>query len=329
MTIHLISYRHSGLSLLKEIVHFFSPIKLYVPWGGTVPEYTDDKEISASYPPEEFRPDADFNRLLDECFNWACEQGEKSRKEIIKTGHTNPISNESFRHIKTILADRISDTSEKDMILRWHMLLHLANRLEENRNDANRMLEGLKKKPSPLFNNADLTENTRYPLENLRGIDPDFLINDTSIKFLLRAWHGLFNSLTDKDDMLLVIDRRIFDYLTGEWDISNNNTDLINSEIISFKSPPFKNISDSVDNITIGGDIRNIVTSDLKREEKITALKKLTSEFGSMFQTETGDNQINFSLLLFRPAEKSKEVEKDEFRKFLSGRALIFAEINA
>ena len=329
MTIHLISYRHSGLSLLKEIVPCFSPLKLYVPWGGITPEYADDRQITASYPPEEFKPDADFNRLLDECFNWSYEQGEKSRKEIIKTGHTNPISIESVRHIKSILADRISDTSEKDMILRWHMLLHLANRLEENRNDANRMLEDLKKKPSPLLNNADLTENTQYPLESLRGIDPEFLINDASTKLLLRAWHGLFHSLTDKDDVLLAVDRRIFDYLSDKWDILNNNTDLKNTEIISFKSPLFKGNTDLIDNITICDDIQNIVTSDLKREDKIAALRKLSSEFESMLQAETVDTQIHFSLLLFQPAENSKEVEKDELIKFLSGRALIFAEINA
>ncbi len=290
-----------------------------------MPEYVDNMEITASYPPEDYKPEADFDALLNECFNWAYEQGEKSRKEIIKTGHINPTSNESLRHIKTILANRISDTSEKDMILRWHMLLHLANRLEENRNDANRMLENLKKQPSPLLNNADLTENTRYPLENLRDIDPDIFLNDANMKRLLRAWHGLFNRIIDPDDMLLTIDRRIFDYLSDECDIFKN--DLKNPEIVSFKSPLFKDTDIKGTEITIGNDIRDIVFSDLRQEDKIIALKNLTTEFESASQSAPMDRYISFSMFLFRSSEKPEEA--DSFIGFFSGRAIILAEIYA
>lgn len=327
--IHLISYTNSELPSIHEVTHCFSPIKIYVPWGGTIPAYADNKEIFALYPPEELKPDADFNMFLDECFAWAYEQSEKSRKEIIKTGHINPTSSESLRHIKTILSNRISDTSEKDMILRWHMLLHLANRLEENRNDANRLIENLKKKPSPLLNNADLTESTQYPLENLREIGPEFFITDANIKLLLRAWHGLFNNLVDKGDMLLTVDRRIFEHVSMEWNSYNNNEDLRPPEIISFKGTPFKRSGIKSAEVTIGNDIQDVVLSDTKEEDKIIELKNLTSEFESFFQTETEDSQILFSLMLFHPAEKFREFDIDPFLKFLSGRALLLAEIDA
>jgi hypothetical protein len=237
MTAHLLSYTWSGLSLVNEVAPVFTPLRMYVPWGGTVPEYADNRDIIVSYPHEGLRPAADFNLLLNECLNWGYEQEEKSRKEIIKTSHTSPTSNESLRHIKTILSKKISDTSEKDLILKWHMLLHLANRLEENRNDTNRMLENLRKKPSPLLNNADLTENTQYPLEGLRAISPDFFINDAHLKQLLRAWHGLFNSLIDRHDMLLTVDRRIFDHLSDEWGSLTSSNNQKNTEAIPFITP--------------------------------------------------------------------------------------------
>lgn len=328
MTIHLISYTNSNLSLIDEITPCFSPVKIYVPWGGAVPEYAGNSEITTLNPPEEFKPEADFNMLLDECFNWAYEQSEKSRKEIIKTGHIDPTSNESLRHIKSIISNRISDSSQKDMVVRWHMLLHLAGRLEQNRSEANRMLENLNKKPSPLLHNADLTENTQYPLENLRGIDSEFFINDTNIKMLLRAWHGLFNSLIDNDDLLLTVDRRIFDHLSDEWDILNNNSGLKNPGIITFKCPMLKRVDIKSTEITIGDDIRNIAKSESTPEDKIIALKKVTSEFESAFQSESVDNHILFSLQLFQPAENPEEVIKDPVLKFLSERTLIFAEKN-
>ena len=328
MTIHLLSYTHSGSSLIDKITPCFSPLKIYVPWGGAIPEYADDSDLIVSYPPEELKPDADFNSLLNECFSWAYEQEEKSRKEIIKTGQTSPTSNESLRHIKTILSKKISDTSEKDMVLRWHMLLHLANRLEESRNDANRMLESLKKKPSPLMNNADLTENTQYPLESLRTINPDFFINDTNLRLLLRAWHGLFNSLIDRNDMLLCLDRRIFDHLSDEWDIVSNNSNKKNPGTIFFKSPLFNDKEKSVHNITISDDIEKIVKSNVKQEDKIKALKKLTSDFEARFREDISEKQILFSILFFQPPETPELIEKEPFLEFLSGRVLIFPEIH-
>jgi len=310
--------------MLSGITPCFSPLKIYIPWGGTVPEYVNDEDITASYPPEEYKPEADFNALLDECFNWAYEQGEKSRKEIIKTGHINPTSNESLRHIKTTLANRISDTSQKDMILRWHMLLHLANRLEENRNDANRMLENLKKQPSPLMNNADLTESTQYPLESLRAIAPESFLNDTNMKQLLRAWYGLFSGMIDRDDMLLIIDRRIFDCLSDECNILGNN--LKNPEIVSFKSPLFEAADIRDKKITIADNICDVMSSDLKQEDRITALKKLTAGFESEFQSASMDRYIHYSMFFSRPSEPD---QKDSFIDFFSGRAIILAEIDA
>ncbi|MBN2419720.1 MAG: hypothetical protein JXL81_10075 [Deltaproteobacteria bacterium] len=323
MTVHLLSYSCSGLSLLKEITPLFSPVKIYIPWGGVIPEYADNKDIIPLYPPERFKPDTDFNILLNDCFNWAYEQGEKSRKEIIKTGHTTPTSSESLRHIKTILANRISDTSEKDMILRWHMLLHLADRLEKNINDANMMLENLKNRPSPLLNNADLTENTRYPFENLSLISPDFLINDKNLKQLLGAWHGLFNSMIDEGDMLLTLDRLIFDHLADEWDNVNNNIGRNNPDIIVFRSPIFK---DKKESISIGDDIGRIIKSNLKHKDRIAAIKEITSDLESRHKEKDMGKQILFSIMFFKPPEILEKVEKDSFLKFLSGRALILAE---
>ncbi len=334
MTTHLISYAHSGLSQIREIAPYFSPLKIYVPWGGTVPEHADGTEIIASYPPEELKPDADMESILNECFNWANEQGETSRREIIKTGHINPTSDESLRHIKTILTSRISsDTRERDIIIKWHMLLHLANRLEENRKEANRMLEGLNKKPSPLLNNADLTEKTKYPLENLTGIDTELLLSDSNTKQLLKAWYGLFKSYIEKGDFLLTLDRHTFEHLFQEWDLLDSSNSLKTPGIISFKMPivkrPAGNNAESIKKITISDDIRNILTSDIKQEDKIVSLKKLTAEFESMFQAKTEDNQILFSILLFQSPENCEGTKNDPFLNFLSGRALIFAEIKA
>ena len=291
-----------------------------------MPQYTDSR-ITPFYPPEELKPDADFTQILDECFNWASEQGEKSRREIIKTGHTMPISNESLRHIKTIISNRITDTSEKDRVLRWHMLLHLAERIEQNRVDANEMIDGLKKSPSPLLNNADITENTKYPLESLTGLDPDSFLSDSNIRLLLQAWLGLFESLIPDAEPLLITDRRIYEYLNEKCE--GLCSSLENNDVVTFKSPLFnesmKNDVSASENL-IGDDICSILISDKSRQEKIEEIKKVTDDFQSEYQSENSAGYILYSILLVKMPEKP---ENDPFINFLAKRSLIFAELKA
>lgn len=333
MKTHLISYVQSGLSLTDEITQIFSPLNIYIPWGGTAPLYNDNEKINTLYPPEELKPAAEIDMLLNECFNWAYEQGEKSRKEIIKTGRINPTSNESLRRIRSILASRTAaDTSEKDMIIRWHMLLHLANRLDENRKEANMMLEGLKKKPSPLLNNADLTEKTKYPLENLTGIDADLLLSDKSTRQLLTAWYGLFNTYIEKGDLLLTVDRHIFEHLLQEGDLLYSSNSLRPQAIISFKIPVLKSPgnrdAESENKITVGDDIGNIAGSDKKYEDKISALSELAEKPGKSGQLKPGDSHILISLLYFPPLDRSGDVEVNIYKSLLPDRALMLAEID-
>ena len=334
MTTHLISFFQTGFPLLHEITPFFSPLNTYLPWGGDTPEYRGGEEMTVLYPPEELKPVTDLDMLLNECFRWASEQGEKSRREIIKTGHTGPTSGESLRRIKAILAGRpSSDTSERDTVIKWHVLLHLAKRLEENRAEADRMLKDLKKKPSPLLNNADLTEKTKYPLENLSGIGPESFFSDRNTKQLLRAWYGLFNSYVKECEPLLTIDRYIFDFIIQEWNNLINDNNIEKPKIISFKIPlvkePDKNNSETRTSIDIGNEIRNIACSDSGYQNKISALTELAGSLESKYRAKDSEHHALISLFYLDSIENCVDIEKDAFLGFISGRVLILAEITA
>jgi len=86
MEIHLISYGDSELPLLKEIIPFFSPVGVCLPWGGALRGEVDEQTIRVLYPAEDLKPDIAFERTLNDCFNWLEEQGEKSRIELVKAG---------------------------------------------------------------------------------------------------------------------------------------------------------------------------------------------------------------------------------------------------
>ena len=185
------------------------------------------------------------------------------------------------------------------------------------------MLESLRTKPSPLFHNADLTEETLYPFKSLQVINPDFFINEANLKQLIRAWYGLFGSQIGDHDILLTVDKPIFDHLSDEWDNLNNNGLPEKTGIIC---PFLKDKTKDSNNINISGDIGNIMASDIKPEDKIAALKKVASDFQSVFSDDATENHIIFSIRFFTPPEDAGHIKNDPFLKFLSGRFLVLAE---
>jgi hypothetical protein len=261
MATHLLSFVYSDMAVNREIIRFLSPVRAYLPWGAHPPEYADDTEIIISYPPKELRPTVDINLILGECYNWAYERGEKSRNEIIKTS-SGPVSDESLTSIRNILAGRaLTDASEKDMTIRWHLLLQLADRFEVHRKEANRMIEAIRKRRSPLFNHADLTDRTIYPLETIEGMNTESFVSDNNVRQLLKAWHSLFGGYIGDDDILFIIDRSVFNYLLNEYEVFSNNIDLKNDKIFTFKIPLLQengpNEDAEEDILTIFSEIRS------------------------------------------------------------------------
>jgi hypothetical protein len=321
MTTHLLSFVYSDLALDREIIRHISPVRIYIPWGVQRHEYIDDTEIQVLYPPEELRPAEDINIMLDECYRWAKEQGEKNRNEICKTANSVPVSDESIHSIKTIISGRASAArvSDKEMTIRWHMLLHLADRFEGQRKEANRMLETLRKRRSPLFNHADLTDKTLYPFETLKGMDAEAFVKDSNLRQLLKAWHGLFGGYTGDGDMLLSIDRTVFDYLLNECECFCNNNNLYSPMVFSFKAPLFKEKGE-LDNA--GEDIRTLL-SEIRSKEALSVVMDVLKGYESRHCTGPNTCHILFTALYM----DADTVNNDPFLMLFSDRIIIHAEI--
>ena len=128
---YLISYNDSELPLVKDLIPVFSPIEICLPWGKEKPGIVDERSIKALYPAEDLKPDISFGDTLNDCLNWLEEQGEKSRVELVKAGAGKVSSEESLYQIRNLLAGREPDVpTEKNFTNRWHLLIHLAGRIE-------------------------------------------------------------------------------------------------------------------------------------------------------------------------------------------------------
>jgi hypothetical protein len=319
MITHLLSFVYSGLTLDREIIRRLSPVRVYFPWGIHPPEYTDDTEIIILYPPEELRPTVDITLLLDEYYNWANERGEKNRNEAIKIS-SGPASDESIHSIRAIISGRASEgVPEKDMAIRWHILLHLRDKFEGQRKEVNRMIEVIRNRKSPLFNHADLTDKTLYPFETLKGVETESFVKDSNLRQLLKAWHGLFGGNTGYGDLLLILDRPVFDYLLSECEHLFNNNTLKTPLVFSVKAPIFQ----EKENDDARDDIRTIF-SEIRNKEQPSGVMDLLKGFEFRHCTLQNDRHILFTALYI----DKDMVKNDPFLRLFSDRIIVLAEIN-
>lgn len=315
MKAHLLSFSYSGLSIHREIIRCFSPLSVYLPCGAHLSDYKDDVDIIVSYPPEGLRPDVDINILIEEYVNRAQELGEKSRKEIIKRGSSGNVADESIRNIRAALLGRSSIVpNEKDMIIRWHMPLQLADRFEKQRKEADSMIVTLRKMHSPLLNNAELAGKALYPLKTLEGMDADSFISESNMRHLLMAWHSLFGGYTEEGDLLLTIDRPLYNFLHAEYKNLCSNNGQHTPMAYSLKIPLIKH-----------DDANAIFTifSDLKFNDNTSGFADFLADFESSHYTNHEDPHILVHILHMN----INRAKNETFLRIFSGRIIVLAEL--
>ncbi|MFC1839705.1 hypothetical protein ACFL1N_09005 [Thermodesulfobacteriota bacterium] len=336
MGIHIISYVDSELSLVKDIVPFFSPIEICLPWEKELPGIVDEQTITALYPAEDLKPDISFERTLNDCLNWVEEQGEKSRIELIKAGAGKVSSEESLYQIRHLLVSRESEASAvKNITNRWHLLIHLAGRIEEHRSEANQMLNKLNKRPSPLADSLDQTGKTEELLGTPAEVNDDFLLEDAYTSHFLSAWLGLFGDIIKDGRMLLTLNGQIFHKMAEKWDSFCGDEKSREEANLCFKAPLISSLSTEEQKKLKTDDavkekctqlMELICNTDTDPVEKKTALVKNIQEFEKMFPEDMMKSHILFTLLFFYMPSDRESSFKDDSVELLSGKALLLAE---
>ncbi|GEM_PF-3004419 len=320
MKTHLLSFAYSSPAIPEEIIQCFSPVRLYLPWGANLPDYNNDGDIIVSYPPEGLMPGVDIDKLLDEHLSLALELAEKSRYEIIKRGASANLSDESIKGIRAALMGRSSTgTPERDQIIRWHMLLLLADRFAKETNEAERMIDSLRKRKSPLFNSAELDDNNIYPLETLAGMNSEPGINEKILRQLLKAWQALFGGYTNEGDLFLVINPSVFAYLNDEYKELCINKGLQMPADITCKIPLAGVQKDKPDGLN---EIMAIFSS-LKSGDTPLCLADSLRAFEAQHGIAIGMPSIHISVLLM----ERDLVKNDPLLKMLSGSIIVLAEL--
>lgn len=223
----VILFPHSYLpeSGIKKILPFFGQLTICQPWFMERPIFvseTDDiTSIRFLNPPINLNPGECFKRLLSEYHGWIRNNQDKSSIELLKTCQGIEPTDNSTWEIRQALRRMGQHTSlpEEDHSLRWHLILHLAQEIEDQRLEADRMLNALKEKNSPLKGTIEEGADDIWGLlEDLPPFESEPIMNEYNLRLILEAWFVLFEGCLKGNDFLVTFNKHVMAHVSELWE---------------------------------------------------------------------------------------------------------------
>ncbi|MDY7038737.1 MAG: hypothetical protein SV375_21610 [Thermodesulfobacteriota bacterium] len=335
-----ILFPHSYLSeiTLKKIIPVFSTLTIFQPWFMDRPYFLNDlKSIQVLNPPDEFRPENDFKSLLSEYQDWMKRNQDKGYTESFKV-HKKIDSTENTtwnirQAIRRIGANNL--ISEKEHAVKWHLILHLAQALENQRLEADRLLSDLKEKKSPLQELIEDTDEVKNLFDDLPQFESELNIDQNNLEQIIGAWFALFDRYLMGNELLITLNRHIMDYvieLDKNYRIENKAVD---PPVIEFKFPDLShhtftdlvkinkehNISSKI------SELKNIIL-DLGTSSTLnfTELHQTIKEVEASCLRDLSDKTINIMLKYFSPISGIRHLERGDTLELFFNKTIILME---
>ena len=216
--LNIVLFPHCYLSedVLGKALENFETLRICLPWYMEPPEALSksqaDSRVTILYPPESLKPDRDFLPLLSEYRLWMKENRGKAPH---LSGSELRTEEASWEIRKTIRPNKgNAGEAEKDRIIRWHLILHLAGELEKENAEVEASLKNLKISGSPLKEAMGDEILPKGLFDDLPLTPPTSSGTITQrLNHWMGAWFGLFSSHVQPDSDLLTVNRDIFQFV--------------------------------------------------------------------------------------------------------------------
>jgi hypothetical protein len=218
-----IVFPHSWLSegSIKRALSFFGSLKVCQPWfmDRLVP-FSDRSGVQVLFPPVELKPSGDFSGLLAGYRRWVRTSHDKGFDAFLAFAEGKQGGEEATWEIRGELRHKESYplVSSRKNPLKEHLILHLAQEIEQERRKAEELLRRLKEKDSPLRGAIEADEDSPGPLADLPEFNEDVSLPEANLNRVLEAWFSLFEEHVQSDEILLTLSRGVFQGLYEDWE---------------------------------------------------------------------------------------------------------------
>ena len=319
----------------------FGSLTIFLPWhmekSSTLKDFADRQNIKFITPPETLKPREEFKSLLSEYHNWIeCNQ-DKSYMEILKRNQshrTNEDTTWEIRHLMKQMGKGVA-APEEDRVFNWHLTLHLANEIENQRMQADRLLRTLKDRKPLLDGSAEGVDSSVNPLKDLPSFTPDTMLHESHILKIMDAWFGLFGEYLVDNEIFITLDHRILDYIIETWNATTFNDESIADLILRFRMPELShhNSNEQVDSrhISIESDKLNLLRRHISNicedpSANIHSIAAWSKDFKLPTSYESQYRFIDISLIHFPNMSDKESFKGNEIIERFYGTTMFLME---
>jgi len=211
----LFPHSHITVSDLNKTLARYENLTICRPWFMDDPflptEGIDMSAIRIQRPPETLKPEPDFITLISEYKIWLRQNRDKGYGAFLAASRQGAPSEETPWEIRQLIskagAEGRRDSAEEQRF-KWHLILHLAREVEENRLEAEQLLNKLKDQRSPLEGALEEAPPSRF-FEKTPLMKSQLQLDDYHLRQVFEAWFGLFGEYLPDEGSLITLDPQV------------------------------------------------------------------------------------------------------------------------
>jgi hypothetical protein len=223
-----ILFPHTALPepTVKKILSFFGPLTIFQPWFMERPGFgsgtNEANTVRVLCPPEDLKPEKGFGARLSEYRHWIEQNSDRGYTEFMQVNQDNELTENTTWEIRQMIrrVGQKSSASQENPTIKWHLILHLAQDVEDQRLEADKALKGLKEKEVPLKGIVEESNDMESLLGDLPPFESEPMGGEYRLRQILEAWFALFGGYLEQNDLLVTCSRRVMGYVTDLWEES-------------------------------------------------------------------------------------------------------------
>jgi hypothetical protein len=216
-------FPHSSLSEvnLKKVLSLFEMVVLFQPWfAEKAPSMAEDSPdmVKIVNPPERLKPKEDFRNLLAEYRQWVRVNNERGFPAFLAYAQDRFREELPIYEIRGMIRNTGKTVEEDEIarVLKWHLLLHLAEELEEEQQSTETLLRAIGGLDSPLKGVLE-EEDVSGSLSDFPGLERETLFTDERLAQILDAWVSLYGEKVPGRGPLVTVKPQVMRYLAETW----------------------------------------------------------------------------------------------------------------
>ncbi|MGD9033369.1 MAG: hypothetical protein PVH02_11940 [Desulfobacteraceae bacterium] len=327
--------------MVKKILSFFGPITIFQPWFMERPVLgsgaNEANAVQVLRPPDDLKPGEDFMIRLSEYRHWIEQNSDKGYTEFLQVSQENDLTEDTTWEIRQMIrrGTRQASAPQEDPALKWHLILHLAQDVEDQKLEADKALMALREKDVPLKGTVEESGEMDHLLADLAPFGSEPIGDEYRLRQILEAWLALFGGYLNEKALLVTSSRHVMDYVTDLWKESQYEEQGEALASICFKFPDLsqRTLGDlaEIKETRLNDDkIRELkaLILDLGKNaaNNVSRLEPLAKEVEASGPWEISKGVLNIVVNYFAPLRESGQKKMHRVLKQISNKTIILVE---